>query len=309
MSHSLAYFKFIRTIENEIRTYWGLYTMSEFGEKYLSQHSNKSIVEIGGNIIPYTYIDIPKQELVSLSGSFIENARENALLNFITTLEVYFNDVLNRLFYILPDLLSDNNTQWVTKDIIKGMSSVNFRNWFAKEITSKIIRNKQHDEIIKTILGYVKYDPKPLMEEIEIWRKYTYVRNCIAHNGRRVTKELTKEWPSRHTTIGGPLNITDNELMHVSKLSQRIAKYLEIPIMNMIKHEDAQLLCREIFIREGIDDVKRFKEIIYKNLSHKITIKSVQQALSYQKKTNNQPTLEFDFDSIYRYIQLNNQIE
>ena len=91
--------------------------------------------------------------------------------------------------------------------------------------------------------------------------------------------------------------------MQVVRLSQQIAKSIEMPVMkDYIKDSDALLLCREIFVREGINEISQLKQIAYNNLSQKLTNVSIQQAIAYQKRTNEQPLEEFDFDSIYQYL-------
>ena len=301
MAHSLSYYKFIRFSEEEIRTYWGLSTMREFGERYLSQLENRSIVELGGSTQPFTYIDIPKNDLVKYSKGWIEHARENAILNIITALEVYFYDILSRVSFLHPDILSQSEKQWKTAEIVKNING-NFKKWFVEEAVSKTIRNRQHKDIVKFIFRTIKWDSK-IDDKLELWNKFTYVRNCIAHNSRKTTRDLCNEWPERYPHIGTSLKITNGDLMQVVRLSQQIAKSIEMPVMkDYIKDSDALLLCREIFVREGIDEISQLKQIAYNNLSQKLTNVSIQQAIAYQKRTNEQPLEEFDFDSIYQYL-------
>ena len=91
--NSLAYFKFVKTIEEEIRSYWAISSMREFSIVHLHNFGDLSMMQIGGNKAPFSYIDIPKKEFISFSQFVIENARENALLNFITAFEVYLNEI------------------------------------------------------------------------------------------------------------------------------------------------------------------------------------------------------------------------
>lgn len=299
--HSLAYFKLVTNIENEIRTYWGLATMREFGAKYLNTCEDLSVVEIGGATMPYTYIDIPKKDMILQSKIFVDNIKSNTLLNLVTSLEVYFNDIISRLVYLCPHLLSENTMQWTTKDFVPELEG-NFRMWFAEEVTSKLIRNKQHKDIINFISKTIKWDFS-IDDKIALWDKYTYVRNCIAHNSRRTSKDLCRVWPDKYSQVGIPLKINNSDIMYAMRLALNIAKKIEEPIMDKyIKDNDAKLLCREIYVREGIDDIGILKSIIHRNLSHKAKTETIQEALSFQRKTNQQPTDEFNFDAIYQHL-------
>lgn len=220
--HSLAYFKLVKNIENEIRTYWGLAAMREFGTKYLNTCDDLSVVEIGGATMPYTYIDIPKKDMILQSKIFVDNIKSNTLLNLVISLEVYFNDIISRLIYLYPHLLSDNKMQWTTKDFVPELDG-NFRMWFAEEVTSKLIRNKQHKEIIDFISKTIKWDFS-INDKIILWDKYTYVRNCIAHNSRQTSKDLCRVWPDKYSQVGIPLKINNGDIMYAMRLALNIAK-------------------------------------------------------------------------------------
>lgn len=304
--NSLTYFKFVKTIEEEIRSYWAISTMSEFCIAYLHNFDNLSLVKIGGNKAPFSYIDIPQSEFISFSKFAIENARENALLNFITSFEVYLNETYERIIFIAPEKLDKNEGQWITKDLVEGIIGNNFKKWFASKMASKTIRNKQYKDILQIIVKLIPYNISPISDKVDLWNKYTYVRNSIVHNGRRVSFDLHNVWPERYPVIGGKLNLTDNDIMHAQKLAFQIARFVEKLILkNIIKYADAVLLIREIFIREGIEDVSHLKRILQKNLSYNhITDQMVQMAIAYQKRHNTQPTEEFDFDSVYNHLSL-----
>lgn len=304
--NSLAYFKFVKTIEEEIRSYWAIVTMCEFSQAYLNNYDNTSLAIIGGNKAPFSYIDIPKSDFLSFSKLAIENARENALLNFITAFEVYLNEIYERIIFLAPDKLDKSETKWETKEIIEGIIRNNFNKWFASKIASKTIRNKQHKDILQAICKLIPYDLSPIKDKIDLWNKYTYVRNSIIHNSRRVSYELNCIWTDKYPAVGERLNLVSQEIMHVQKLAFQIARFIEKPILKgVIKYADAMLLIREIFVREGIEDLSRLKKILHKNLSYNnLTDQSIKMSIAFQKRHNAQPTEEFDFSSIYSHLSL-----
>ena len=303
-AYSLAFYKFKKNIEIEIRTYWGLATIKEFSSQYLKNIPNQSIVTIGGNKPPFTYVDIPKNQFLTESNRFIENARENTLVNIVTTFEVYLNDILSRIIFLYPHLVIGNNTTWTTDQIAPRLNN-NFQKWFADTLTTKLIRNQQHYKTISFIAKIIKWDIKPINSLIEQWHTFTLIRNSIAHNGRRTTQELCQNAPSRFSRPGTPLQLTRGEIMLANKIALKIAKYLDHVIMaKYIQQHDALLLVREIFIRTGIENTSTLKTIINKNLHQKLTNPDVQKALTYQKTHTQQPTNEFDFDQIYNFIDL-----
>ncbi len=304
MSYSLAFFKFRKSIEREIRNYWSVAISADLSDRWLSQfEAEKRITELTENAPPFSYVDIKSSEFTRRLPTAIEYGRENAVVNFITAFEVYLFEILSRIVYINPSALKDSDMKFEAKDIVFGLGSSDFKRWFSDKSTDKTIRNKQHSEIIKRIAKLAKIDLTPINVKIEQWNKWTYVRNSVVHTGRRVSSDLHEIWKARFPTIGANLNILNNELMLVQTVAMAIAKHLDLRVNEeVIEFEDSALLIRELFIREGIEDPNELKRILHRNLSVRATRPQIEKVLGFQRRTNSK-IAEIDFDGILSEIE------
>lgn len=305
MPYSLAFFKFKKSLEREIRNYWSIASAAEFS-KYLLQgyDPHKRITEVASDNFPFKAVDIRCDDFISQIPIVVEYARENSVVNFITAFEVYLFEILSRIIYLDPNCMSESEMQFRAKDIVDGMNTANFKQWFSFRITDKNIRNKQHSEVIQKIASIAKCDIKPIMKQIEDWNKWTYVRNSVVHTGRKVSSDLSLAWNDRFPNIGSRLNIIDNEMMKVQSLAMTIAKHLDKRINdNVINNEDAFLLIRELFVRKGVVNVGQLKKTLQNNLNFRATDAQVERAISFQRKTNT-PINEIDFDGFINEIEI-----
>lgn len=301
---SLAFYKFEKTIEEEIRTYWAIISMAHFSSIYLtSQPKEKYIDEIGGKYEPFTYISIPIAEFLKTQDIYLNNIRENTLVNIITAFEVYLNDIYTRMIYLNPSIIEKSEISLTAQQIAPHLISKDTRLWFAKEVTKQRIRNKKHDEMIRIIAQGALCDIKSIRDKLDQWMKFTYIRNSIVHVGRRVSEDLQKVWSQRFI-CGQKLNIQNKDIMYAATTALTIAKHLE-PRINetCIKDNDAKLLIREVFIREGYSNQTIYKQIIQKVLSYcEIPENFIGKVITAQKNDNGATCEEFDFDTIYRFI-------
>jgi hypothetical protein len=304
MAYSLAFLKFRKSLESEIRNYWSGKITTDFSSKWTTQFDlQKRITQIASNDPPFSYLDIKGSEFISQLPTVVEYNRENALVNFVTAFEVYLFEILSRIIYLQPMTLSDSEMKFEAKEIAYGFTTTNFKLWFSEKVTDKTVRNKQHAEILKRIAKNSKCDLGPLKTKIDDWNKWTYVRNSIVHTGRRISSGLKAVWPERFSTKGSKLNILDNELMMVQALAMKIAKHIDLRVCEeVIKFEDCGLLVRELFIRDGIEQPNHLKRILQKNLSYKATRVEIEKILGFQRRTNSLIT-EIDFDGIIGQIE------
>jgi len=306
MAYSLPYFKFRKSLEREIRDYWSIAIAADFSNSWLNQFdSEKRITQVAENIPPYSYVDIKCSDYVKQLSTVIEHSRENALVNFITAFEVYLFEILSRIVYLRPENLANSEMKFDAKEIVSGLeNSKDFKLWFSDASTDKTVRNKQHTEIIARIAKMAKCDLKPMNSVIEEWNKWTYVRNAIVHSGRRVSSDLKNIWQSKFPTLGAKLNIPDNEIMKVQSIAMAIAKHLENRInKTIIDFEDASLLVRELFARNGIDDINQLKRILQKNISYRAKKQQIEKALSFQRKAGSVIT-EMNFDGFINEVDI-----
>jgi hypothetical protein len=256
-----------------------------------------------GDIAPFSYVDIPIEEFVSYLPAIVANARENAVVNFITSFEVYLFDIMARMLFIQPEFMKESGLQLDVSELADGVMSENIPWWISKKVSVRMTRNKQHSDIIKRILKYVKWDYAPIEEKVKLWNKWTYVRNAIVHQGRKVSEELSEVWNDRFSYVGSSLNIHSNELMHMHTIAYDIAKYIDVKVADsIIGYEDASLLIRELYIREGLEDALQIKNILHRNMGVRAKKHQIEQAIAYQKRTNSK-IIGAEIDSIYNELE------
>jgi hypothetical protein len=303
MSHSLPFFKFRKSLEREIRSFWSIAVSAEFSKNWLSQfNQDDTINQVAGNIPPFSYVNVGCKDFIEYNHVVLEYARENAVVNFITAFEVYLLEILGRMIYLDSSLVEESKAQIEVKDVVIGIKSGNSKAWLSDKIADKLIRNKQHSESIKKIADLAKCDIKSIQPKIELWNKWTYVRNSIVHTGRRVSHDLQCIWSDRYKNQGDRLEIKNNELMHLQSLALDIAKCIDKVISkNVIKDNDAVLLIREVFVRDGIEDIGMLKRMLYENISFTVKGDLVEKTLSMQRRKN-LPVNELNFDSFINDI-------
>lgn len=299
MPYSIAFFKFRKSLERDIRSYWTIAVATELSNTFLQQFDqDRRITQVARNVRPFTQVDIPCRVFITHLPIVVEHSRENALVNFITAFEVYLFEILARITYIIPDTLETSDMKFDAKDIVAGLKSKDFKNWFSNKSTDKTVRNKQHFEIVQKISRLTKCDIAPIQNAIDEWNKWTYVRNAIVHNGRRISNDLYIIWRTRFSNVGEPLNIQENEIMRIQSIANQIAMVLDQKAIEVvIGNKDAFLLLRELFIRNGIDDHVALRRIIHRNLRNRISRQNVDQLLAFQRRTNT-PITEVDFEAI-----------
>ncbi|MCC4212960.1 hypothetical protein [Leeuwenhoekiella parthenopeia] len=289
---SLALQHFYKSIEAEIRNYWQINTSLIYSERWW-----KTIPEIdlparitlypGDNKIPFTSIDLPPKTYLENHNSVLQITRENSIVNFITVFEVYLFNIVKRMMYLQPTLIGESGMPFEAKEIADEMENDNVREWFAEKVTQKYIRNKSHLMMVKRLESMLKYqlnDPSDGL--VEDWNKWTYVRNAIIHNGRETSDDLSRVWNERFTSVGAPLNMTDADIIKLPYIAIELAKKVDKIIMeSVIQNEDAGLLVRELFVRNGIEESQDLAKSVWNILNSRLGKPLVQKYLAYQKRT------------------------
>lgn len=296
MSKSLSLQKFYKTIEAEIRNYWQINTALIYSERWWSTIEEKKLPKRltqyqGDDKRPFRSIDISPNEYLGNIPSVIQITRENSIIGFITSFEVYLYDIVKRIIYLDPTIIEESSMPFEAKDISNILGKKDFKEWFSAKVADKYMRNKTHLKMILKIQGLIKHHLKNSKNDlIEEWNKWTYLRNAIVHNGREVSEDLFNIWPAKFSRTCDSLKLTDADLIRVHYLAIELAKFIDsIIVTKFIGDEDAVLLVREIFIRYGTADPKILKKQINSILNHKLKSPLVDKALAYQRRTGLEP--------------------
>lgn len=219
MAYSIAFFKFKKALEREIRNYWTIAASFEFANSLMNSHPPKTLItEIGRNTSPFSYVVVEKEVFQLELPQVLSNARENALVNFVTAFEVYLYEIMARIIYIRPETMDDSELEFSVKHLVQGFNTTDYRLWFSEQIADRLNRGSQHSKLIARIAKMSKCDLKAVNKQLEEWNKWTYVRNSIVHAGRRVSSDLAEIWPDKFPNVGAKISFTGNELMKVKRL-------------------------------------------------------------------------------------------
>ncbi len=293
ISKSLAFQHFKKTLESEIRNYYQLSTALIYSKRWWASIPKDEIpIRIseypGDKRNPFNSIDLSPTEYLKNNEVSLKFTRENSIVNFITTFEVYLLNITRRLIYLHPEIISDSEIDFKANEIIENLNGdvSELKEWFADSIASKYMRNKTHLKMLKKIEKLIKYDLlKSSNVLIEEWNKWTYIRNAVVHYGREVTSDLKQVWEGRFSNIGSLLELNESDITRVHSIALKLAKKIDIRSIEIIGDEDANLLVREMFVKDGIDDPKELSRIIFDILGHKIKTTCVEKCLGFQRRT------------------------
>ncbi|MCK0160496.1 hypothetical protein [Allomuricauda sp. F6463D] len=289
---SLALQHFYKSIEAEIRNYWQINTSLIYSERWWNGIPEADLparitLFPGDNKTPFSSIDLPPKTYLANHNNVLQLTRENSIVNFITVFEVYLYNIVKRMMYLKPSLVGESEMPFEAKDIAEEMENNSVREWFAEKVTQKYIRNKSHLKMFKRLEQILKYqinDPKDGL--VEDWNNWTYVRNAIIHNGRETSEDLVRVWNSRYSAVGTPLNLEDADVIKVPYIAMELAKKIDkIILEKAIQNEDAGLLVRELFVRNGTDEPQELAKSVWNILNSRLGKPLVQKYLAYQKRT------------------------
>lgn len=291
MTKSVAFLKFRTLLEQEIRTFWHVLASLEYGERWLTTHNPARLALFAGdNRYPFKAINIPPSEFIAEQAEVASHIRENALVSFVTSFECYLSELLERLIYLEPGLLSDSDIQMQAKDIAVAVQGQDMRRWFAARVADKYLRNKAHAAMISRMDTFCKSGvAKQLASELNEWSQWSLVRNSIVHTSRQVTAELSSAWSARFSTPGGSIKLENRELARIPHLAIKLAEAIDTrAVASVIQKQDELLIARELFVQRGIDQPSALKASLASIMRTKSTRIEIERMLSEQRRgTNN----------------------
>lgn len=289
MTKSVAFLKFRTLLEQEIRTFWHVLASFEYAERWLSSNTAARLTLFpGDNKYPFTAIDIPPADFIAEQSAVAHHIRENALVSFVTAFECYLFELLERLVYLKPTLVSDSDMQISVKQLAVAVPQ-DVRRWLATRVADKYLRNKTHAEMISKLDTLCKAGvSKQLSAEVTEWSLWSLARNSIVHTSRQVTADLSQAWPTRFPASGGQLNLQNKELARVHHLALKIAAAIDTrAIASVIHKQDELLIARELFVQRGTDQPSALKSALGKVMSAKSTRPELERMLAEKRRGTN----------------------
>lgn len=198
----------------------------------------------------------PTELLEHLAG-IERRLRLDTLVRLVTSFEAYLFDVIRRAIFLDPHLLKDSQLQFTAGEIVASNSiDTNMRDWLGRTVADRWIRGGDHEEKIKKVARLVKASVTTTMSaQVEQWSLWVLVRNSVTHLDGDVSDELSAKWSARFGKSTAPIELTDDDVIQVAKLSREIAAAVDQRFVSEVVHlHDARLLERECFLRWGVDD-------------------------------------------------------
>ncbi len=295
MSKSIAFLKFKSTIELEIRAFWHTLAAIELSERTVRSYTQPLITDEPGNAgYPFKAISITPRAFIDEGDSVAGFVRENSLVSFVTTFEAYLLELMERMIYLNPEAISDSEMQMAAKDIVAAATSSDSKQWLARKVAEKYLRNKTHIQMIKKIDKIsLAGTSSSRAADIEDWHKWTLVRNSIVHTTRQITHELSEKWPEKFPTPGRPFSLTNHDVSKVFSLAIDLAGTIDkAAVARVIKKADALALAKEIYVHLGVSNPGELrKKISSCGMRTKLTNEDLERMLSRHKRGDGLDTL------------------
>lgn len=283
---SIAYAKFKKLIEQEIRNHWHQLSCQEYAQRYLVSINPQpaTIAQApGDNKNPFQSINIPPQDFIKNTSAVQWKIRLNSLVGFVTIFEQYLFDTVERAIYVDPRTVDDSSMPFEAKELC-AIDGGSLRSWLAGKMAEKYLRNKTHTEMMARIDKFCLCSASKSTDAKE-WEKWTLVRNSIVHTAGFATKDLVTAWPSKFKNTGDPLVLTDADLSAAHTLAIKLATTIDkMAIKNVVKKEDAKLLAKELFIQNGIGKPSEVRLQLNKILQSTLTDNQIQKIIADQSK-------------------------
>lgn len=289
MARSLAFVKFKKSLETEIRMFWHILVSLEYSSRWwdgVVEKPARLSLYPGDNMQPFNCIDVPVEDFLDGIEMTRSSTRENAIVSFVTAFEFYLLETMERMIYIDPSLIDNSSMPFEAKELASIAPTADVRRWLANKVADKYLRNKTHAEMIAKMDRFAKAGVKgALSSEIEEWGHWSLVRNSIVHTSRFATHELSLSWPSRFPHAGAKLSLTDREVRRVHHLALTIAEAIDSRVVEtVIKDRDAEFIAREIFVQLGIDNPKEIRRKLAESALGNLSTAKIEKTLSRQRK-------------------------
>ena len=286
LKRSIAFVKFRKLIEREIRNYWHQLSCQEYATRYLNSLNPQpnTITEIPGDKKnPFRSINISPQEFIKHTDLAIQKIRMNSLVGFVTIFETYLFDTVERSIYIDPRTIDNSSMPFEAKELC-SIDGNHLKSWLASKMADKYLRNKTHAEMMTKIDSFCKTGVSK-SDNANNWENWNLVRNSIVHTAGYVTKDLAAAWPAKFKNAGDPLTITDADLTGAHALAINLASAIDkMVIKNVVKDNDATLLARELFIHFGTIEPSEIRLQLNLILQSTLTDNQIRKIIADQKK-------------------------
>ena len=118
-----------------------------------------------------------------------------------------------------------------------------------------------------------------------------------------MTSELSRAWPDRFATAGGPIDLANKELARIHHLALKIAGAIDArAITTVIQKRDELLIAREVFIQRGESDPNKLKAMIGNVMTVRVTRIDLQTMLAEQRRGKRMDGWELSVRDLERII-------
>lgn len=287
---SLAFLKFIRRHEGELRSFHFNQVITAYGVRWLQEHasdiSGRITSHTGDDCSPFRNIDLPVSAIIALAPQQQHFATHGTVVRLVTVFENFLYDSIQRTVFLDPSCIETFEIKVDAQALAGAITGGTPRAWFAHFVADKLCRSKSPHDLVTRVDKILQAGTSGgLKNELEEYVKWTLVRNAIAHLGGDVTNELAQKWPARFPSAGRSLALTDKDVLRVAYLTRVLAKSLDAGQRAVAgRQEDSKLLAAELFVRHGLADPSALSFEVNKTLSIRMNRTQAEKLLSTVRK-------------------------
>lgn len=275
---SLAFREFEVRHRGEADVYWRLAASAAFAERWWASIP----VQERPSFISDAALDPASAEArVRLSpDDFLANqfhvllwARAFTLVAIVTSFESYLRRALERAIVVKPALLEHFEMQLAAKDLAGPAEDGSLRQWLARRVADKFIRDKTHPEAYRRLDEIFKCGvSKKLAAKVEEWQRLTLLRNAIVHESRGATPELVRAWPDRFPRVGAVVVLDGPDIDRAHDLGFELAEALDHRYATeLIGEADAADLVFQLYRKMGVTDPVQVVSLVADQLGYTLS--------------------------------------
>lgn len=274
---SLAFREFELRHRGEVDVYWRLAASATYAERWWasvpSAERPSRISDAAATDSPEARVRLSPEDFVANQFHVLLWARAYTLVAMITSFESYLRRALERALIVRPALLSEFEMQLTARDLAGPAEDGGLRQWIARRVADKLIRDKTHPEAYRRLDEVFKCGvSKAMAAKVEEWQRFTLLRNAIVHESRTVTSELVRAWPERYPLPGTLVVVDDRDLVRVHDLGFELAEALDRRYTTeVIGEADAAELVCQMYWKMSVRDAETAMQFVDEFIGYSLT--------------------------------------
>ena len=221
-----------------------------------------------------------KAEIARLRAAGASAARADALLNVTTEFEHYLFEILERVIYIDPALISESSLPIQAQEL--ALISDEVRRALAMKCTDRCLRGKTYADMVVRIHQILNSDiSESLRSRLAEWSRLFSAQSRTSELPKLAANDGGKASPSLLQRKGEPLTLTAEAVAHVARLALLIAAGVdECAVAAVLDDHDARLLVKELFVRHPSEKPQDIRTQLDRMLHSRISVADVREIIA-----------------------------